>query len=86
MARPGDEGASAQLLMLPRLLFAIPPRSGNDEDRNSATKVVANRLRKAWAGDWADLWAESARPGEQDKGAPQPRRRRRAPASGAGTH
>eukprot|EP00959_Pyramimonas_sp_CCMP1952_P111284 2328083-Pyramimonas_sp.AAC.1 len=68
-ARPMCEAAWAQLLLLPRLLFAVPPASGSDE-RPSASKVLPRRLRQAWAGDWAALWAATARPGEPEEDRP----------------
>ena len=62
-ANPTSEAAWARLLLLPRLLFAVPPASGSDEQL-SASKVLPCRLRQAWAGDWTALWAATARPGE----------------------
>ena len=60
-ANPGSEAAWSRLLLLPRLLFAVPPASGGDE-KPSAAQVLPRRLRQAWAGDWAALWAATARP------------------------
>ena len=60
---PSSEAAWAQLFLLPRLLLAVPPATAADnEDRSSVSSVLGKRLRQAWAGDWLNLWAATARP------------------------
>ncbi|CAK0822814.1 unnamed protein product, partial [Prorocentrum cordatum] len=71
-AQPARGGAWTRLLLLPRLLFAIPPGGDDEQEAASATKVLTARIRQAWAGDWAGLWAATARPGDGDGGGRRP--------------
>ncbi|CAK0867371.1 unnamed protein product [Prorocentrum cordatum] len=68
-ADPAREAAWARMLLLPRVLFAIPP-AGDDQhaDWPPAPKVIGARIPQAWAGDWAGLWAATARPGDNGGG------------------
>ena len=75
IATPQDEGQWKQLIFLPRLIYAVPPKKGADGGgKASQHDVIHARIRQAWAGDWAFLWAATARPTEshaKPKGQPK---------------
>ena len=56
-----DEAGWKLLIMMDRLLYAIPPKVDAKGESNSvqARKLVANRLRLFWSGHWQEL-AEDA--------------------------
>ena len=49
------------LIFLDALLFAAPRRRGGrrGQQTESLTKMLARRVRMAWAGEWAALWTEA---------------------------
>ncbi|CAK0910900.1 unnamed protein product, partial [Prorocentrum cordatum] len=72
-ADPAREAAWARLLLTPRTPFAIPPASDDGHaDRTPALKATTARIWQAWASDWVDLWAATARPGDSGGGGGRP--------------